>query len=1322
MSTKALSCSVCAAASCYSQCTGRGGPDVRRTKPPWERELPQSDLDSAESRPGAAADVPIEPYCGDAQDHQATRHPGGARSRDARAAVQSTADHAAGGEQLQRRQVRTFGTFEGISLDLQGLLGSLSSVPSARSARSLSSQEDKSSRIDRNVALAMDIRTKGSEADTKMVKIYSEIEVTKMTLHYVRNNERVFVLEQSFYRENAKNVRGLFRNCFIGIALYQVTVGLTYDLLSYRGSSLIQDEVSTEVFVIMLALRVVLGIGCLKFVRRFVDTTAYYENQSMPVVAWCTIGTFALIQQVMQRAPSEGLSLLVLTCLFNMTPTPAPVLSILGLLYSVGFAVIVYTTKIATAHAQVPCEPSVENDVSLKTKTVGSCVALVSLFASVSFMRQDNLMHNHLLVQRLQVQKRLLHTQRALTEGILNSLWPPAVMQEMKNKDTPEVVATYSDVTVIFCIIDKFDEIGNVLNANEIVALLDIVFSKFDELCDKHQVYKIETVGQVYLAVSGCPERSLRNHGHAADMALNMTKLVPGLRKELTEELTKDSQEQDARNELNVRRQMFSNFNIKVGLQCGSVVGGVVGRASPRFKLIGDTVNTASRMESTAPPGEIQVTSNFYRKVEGDNFLFEQREPFFVKGKGIMTTYLLKGHSKERTSKNRRQSHQVGQKDKNKDLYKSLALLRFPPAGPAMPLSVVKGPQITASLSSKLQEHALNERNTVFSHLKWRADLSISLELVVLYMMGDAVDLGLSDEDARAEVAYRVRIFQTEVGRLRAYSIVLLLGVPAYVGFFGSTTSFRYSTVFLAAQCTCFACGAFMLQQTFNPRFVYYHSKATLFAATLLLAVVTYINAESGESSGYGFNALLTMMMYLESNIPLVYRFILAICMALWYYFILTVSNTNSGLQSLDYDSVCSPDTYDQPPWGSLCESLYDNNGAYSAVNSADVDCSAEGLSSCLGTASFFLSQMLLDSSWRSFEAPRFNTSACPFYDDFLNGTADYTVCSAWDQSVKRYLGEPSEDESDRYRRVTKADATFGLVWLLLFSIFLVFPVFIANYHVKLAIVKSNSLRVQDQLIKEETRKYKEWLDKLLPPSVVNEMVSKKSIVDDFPSVTVLFADLVGFTKFSASVTATELVVFLNNLYDAFDVVLSEYGMYRVEIIGDALFAVAGCPLEYVDHLHPLRAALTAQGLLYELDKINQMEEEANSQRRFNLRVGIHTGPVVGAVVGKKDPRYHVFGATVTKAELMEQNSMPGRIHCSKETFEAMHGLMHGAYEGMLSCEERQVLKSGESSYFVNVNRVPPLPPLGVDEVATSPEGFADGGDPELRSSSRPGE
>jgi adenylate cyclase len=208
----------------------------------------------------------------------------------------------------------------------------------------------------------------------------------------------------------------------------------------------------------------------------------------------------------------------------------------------------------------------------------------------------------------------------ARSEELLTNAIPVAIAARLKRGEG-RIAESYAETTVLFADLASFTPWARETDAARVVGFLDDLFTRFDELAAVSGVEKIKTIGDAYMAVAGAPEPRADHAAAAIDLARGMLAALA-----------------DARVPWDVP------LELRVGLASGPVVGGVIGQRRILFDLWGDTVNTASRMQSSGVPGRIQVARST-RDLLREACSFEEREPVVVKGLGPMTTYLLADHA-----------------------------------------------------------------------------------------------------------------------------------------------------------------------------------------------------------------------------------------------------------------------------------------------------------------------------------------------------------------------------------------------------------------------------------------------------------------------------------------------------------------------------------------------------------------------------------------------------------------------------------------------------------------------------------------------------
>jgi adenylate cyclase len=181
-------------------------------------------------------------------------------------------------------------------------------------------------------------------------------------------------------------------------------------------------------------------------------------------------------------------------------------------------------------------------------------------------------------------------------------------------------------------------------------------------------------------------------------------------------------------------------------------------------------------------------------------------------------------------------------------------------------------------------------------------------------------------------------------------------------------------------------------------------------------------------------------------------------------------------------------------------------------------------------------------------------------------------------------------------------------------------------------------------LLKVEQEKSERLLRSILPKPIAERMKSGElNIADHHADATLLVADLVGFTALTASIDPVQIVSLLNEIFSAFDVLVEKRGLEKIKIIGDAYMVAGGIHSHHSDH------AEAVAGLALEFqEQVNKLNEQYGTA--FRIRIGIHTGPLVAGVIGRKSFAYDVWGETVNTVCRLEATGKGGRIQISDAT------------------------------------------------------------------------
>jgi PAS domain S-box-containing protein len=229
--------------------------------------------------------------------------------------------------------------------------------------------------------------------------------------------------------------------------------------------------------------------------------------------------------------------------------------------------------------------------------------------------------------------------------------------------------------------------------------------------------------------------------------------------------------------------------------------------------------------------------------------------------------------------------------------------------------------------------------------------------------------------------------------------------------------------------------------------------------------------------------------------------------------------------------------------------------------------------------------------------------------------------------------------------------------------------------------IEAHARKSAEQALRIEQEKVEQLLLNVLPPPIVSRLKHQQSsIADSFPEATVLFADIVGFTKIADLISPTTLVDLLNDIFSSFDLLTQKYGLEKIKTIGDAYMVAGGIPTPRSDHAEAI--ALLALDMQQAIARFNTQRGED-----FNIRIGIHTGPVVAGVIGIKKFIYDLWGDTVNTASRMESHGIPGCIQVSETTYQILRDKFLFEQRGAIDVKGKGQMQT----YFLKCRKYHPV-------------------------------
>lgn len=737
-------------------------------------------------------------------------------------------------------------------------------------------------------------------------------------------------------------------------------------------------------------------------------------------------------------------------------------------------------------------------------------ITVISLYSNYKF---EKLRRSEFLA------KSRMEQEAANIEDILAILVPKFVKEQL-SQGSFSMQEAQEDIAILFCDLCDFDHIINI-ESMKIVQILDEIFRNFDNLCLKHGVQKIETVGKTYMACAGLK---------ACEMNFSETTL----KTEKTRRLVSMAFEMMKFME-HVTVGRGETIKIKIGIHIGPVIAGVIGHHKPQFSLIGDTVNTTSRVCSTGTEGTVTISEQAFEKIQNSNLELQKRV-VQAKGKGDLVTYQvlkqrrkrggkIQSKFKERVLKHLPEIRRIYQEEVKNQINQGETPIVKKPLHKAINLVTTWYLQNKYETFEERQSINYGNNNNGTKkegekEEKQESETSFFEEEEVLKPSNN-IFFTFDNENPKI-----VQQFQDSL-KINCKEEAKVLLVCAFV-------VVLFQTLLLISVRNKIESGTFLL----------------FFRATVSLVIIV---------------ALLTFSYISNQKVVKI-----SIIFSYFYgLIVLLVQITKSPFVEIQETGLVEL----------MCLYLiYANSNFFSFVEVSLIT---------------FIS--------------------------FVVWLVIYCV----------------------YEKIGGQNFLF-MITMLVFNLLKV------HFQIRYHIDSFNNLLNNESKKQEQNNLVSQLLpfhafEKLKNISVTNKI----ELTDFFTEVTLLFADIAGFTKYSSSVRPEDVVTMLRSLFTEFDKQCLHHKVYKVYTIGDC-YVVMG--FLNANHRNPLEEAKNVVKMgLSMIEIIREVRKNVNFPG-LDMRIGVHTGEIIGGIIGTDIVRYDIYGRDVLIANKMESNGVEGNIMVSETT------------------------------------------------------------------------
>ncbi|CAD8169381.1 unnamed protein product [Paramecium pentaurelia] len=841
----------------------------------------------------------------------------------------------------------------------------------------------------------------------------------------------------------------------------------------------------------------------------------------------------------------------------------------------------------------------------------GNLIVLITLILFISLQHKLNMLEK----QDFMLTATLNQETTQMT-NVLSILLPKFIRDRINAKGMYEIQENQGEVSILFCDICGFDDLIAVEKEN-IVNLLDSLFRGFDALCVSNGMQKIETVGKTYMAAGGL---------RAVDQG---TKFINQSAVKRAVQLSLEMMEYSKK----FKFGQSGNVRIKIGIHYGRVIAGVIGHHKPQFSLIGDTVNTTSRVCSTGQDAEITISNEAYMELNMPDLQFNQRK-VNAKGKGELITWQIITQIKRNTDKKERKKKGLIPKfDPSQQDQQTMN--RLDPVTPKTEHRQLKVPQqnkqfdlLTRDSSQRIEKQQSYENN---SNSQIQLKDSTQKDLIPIRKRGQrGPTLIMKQQDNRSALALQLQ----HSGSQNAIQQTSNRNLPPIVVYQAeesahSNNNFREESFHEKNQTNLLHDLSQKLRRDLYIEMIdeapdyeieiekiqFDEDEQFVSEALQLEKSKFYLDFKDSQKDlgkefmeqKEGINIVLILLLhfiqYISKTVSLLYMqnetnwlivFIIRFIVSTILLILALLQNKKLKHRFYKYEYFLT---------------------TYIAL-----------------LISIILEFIILTKKSVELQAAEGILLIC-FFSSIPNISIKFKICFNFCFFIAQLLIVliKYKDLSVAYYTVFQSCMTFIIQYHLFFQD-------LGTFNNKRSL-ETKKMQTQNLV------KY------LLPSHILKQFLSNTNqrmvLVDQFEDATLLFADIAGFTEYSSKVEPEQVVNMLRNLFTEFDKKCLTQNAYKLYTIGDCYVAFG---IVDVTQRNPAQEARNVVELGFQMIETIRQVRAIIGFDGLDMRIGIHTGRVIGGILGTEIVRYDVYGADVMISNKMESNGERGKVQVSEET------------------------------------------------------------------------